>query len=110
MIDGNNRIFINSFAAGTIVEFDPSLGTTGGNPGSFLLTSVGNGFNPANAAGAGGVALVSNGGGDRTIAIDAAGALWTVNAKAGTIPVVQILGIAAPTVSVLAEGQYGVKP
>ncbi len=110
MIDGNNRIFINSFAAGTIVEFDPALGTTGGNPGSFLLTSVGNGFNPANAAGAGGVALASNGGGARTIAIDAAGALWTVNAKAGTIPVVQILGIAAPTVSVLAEGKYGVEP
>jgi hypothetical protein len=108
IIDGNNRIFVNSYAAGTIVEFDPSIGTTGGNTGSFLLTAVGNGFAPHNAAGVSNSALVTNG--DRTMAIDATGALWTVNGAAGSKPVVQILGVAAPTISVLAQGKYGVKP
>jgi hypothetical protein len=108
VIDGNNRIFVNSYAAGTIVEFDPSIGTTGGNTGSFLLTSTGNGFAPYNATGVSKSALVTNGEGMMTV--DAAGALWTVNRAAGSIPVVQILGIAAPAVSVLAEGKYGVKP
>jgi len=105
-IDGNNRIFINSYTAGTIVEFDPSIGTTGGNPGTFLTTVEGNGFNaPTNTPGA--AALVISG--DRTTTIDAAGALWTVNGN-GSQPVVQILGVAAPTVAVLAQGKYGVKP
>jgi hypothetical protein len=104
MIDGNGRIFINAYTASTIVEFDPSIGTTGGHPGTFLLTSSGNGFNPSSNVATTGV-IAS----DRTTAIDATGALWTVNA-AGTQPVVQILGIAAPTVSVLAQGQYGVRP
>jgi hypothetical protein len=108
IIDGNNRIFVNSYAAGTIVEFDPAIGTTGGNTGSFLLTAAGNGFAPHNAAGAGNSALVANG--NSTMAIDAAGALWTVNGAAGSKPVVQILGVAAPAVSVLAQGKYGVKP
>ncbi len=108
IIDGNNRIFVNSYTAGTIVEFDPSIGTTGGNTGSFLLTAAGNGFAPYNAAGINNSALVKNG--DRTIAIDSAGALWTVNGASSSIPVVQILGIAAPTVPVLAQGKYGVKP
>jgi hypothetical protein len=108
VIDGNNRIFVNSYAAGTIVEFDPSIGTTGGNTGSFLLTSTGNGFAPYNAAGVSKSALVTNGEGMMTV--DAAGALWTVNGASGSIPVVQILGVAAPAVSVLAQGKYGVKP
>ena len=108
IIDGNNRIFVNSYTAGTIVEFDPSIGTTGGNTGSFLLTAAGNGFAPYNAAGISNSALVKNG--DRTMAIDSAGALWTVNGTSSSIPVVQILGIAAPTVPVLAQGKYGVKP
>jgi hypothetical protein len=108
MIDGNNRIFVNSYTAGTIVEFDPAIGTTGGNPGSFLLTAAGSGFAPYNAAGVSNSALVKSG--DRTMAIDAAGALWTVNGTSTSIPVVQILGVAAPTVSVLAQGKYGVRP
>lgn len=108
VVDGNNRIFINSYTAGAIVEFDPSVGSTGGNSGSFLLTSVGNGFAPYNSAGINSSALVTNG--DQTMAIDAAGALWTVNGKSGSVPVVQILGVAAPTVPVLAQGKYGVKP
>ena len=103
-IDGNNRLFLNSAAANTIVEFDPALGTTGGNSGSFLLTSAGNGFNPSSntAALASSIQM-------RTTTIDASGALWMVNG-AGSNPVVQILGIAAPTVPVLAQGKYGVKP
>ena len=102
-IDGNNRIFLNAYTANTIVEFDPAIGTTGGNPGTFLLTSSGNGFNPSSNAATG---VISS---DRTSTIDASGALWTVNAG-GTQPVVQVLGIAAPTVSVLALGKYGVRP
>lgn len=104
MIDGNDRLFISSYAAGMIVEFDPSLGT-----GTFLLTAEGNGFNPSsNTAGTGFIATNAA----RTIAIDAAGALWTINGTPTNTPspVVQVLGIAAPTVAVLAQGQYGVKP
>ena len=108
VIDGNNRIFVNSYTAGTIVEFDPSIGTTGGNTGTFLLNAVGDGFAPYNAAGVSNSALVKSG--DRTMTIDSAGALWTVNGTSSSIPVVQILGIAAPTVPVLAQGKYGVKP
>jgi hypothetical protein len=102
MIDGNNRIFVNSFTAGTLVEYDSSLGSSG----TFFLTAAGNGFNPANNSNAG--IIVASGA--RTTAIDAAGALWTVNATSGSVPVVQVLGVAAPTVSVLAQGKYGVKP
>ena len=107
-IDGNDRIFVNSFTAGTIVEFDPTVGSTGGNSGSFLVTSTGNGFAPYNSGGVSNSALVKSGA--RTTTIDAAGALWTVNSASGSKPVVQILGIAAPTVPVLAQGKYGVKP
>ena len=107
MVDGNNRLFINSYTADTVVEFDPSIGTTGGNPGTFLLTATGSGFAPSSNSG-------SSVSGDRTTTIDASGALWLVNAggtQPGTIkPVLQILGVAAPTVSVLAQGKYGVKP
>jgi hypothetical protein len=103
VIDGNNRIFLNAYTANTIVEFDPAIGTTGGNPGTFLLTSAGNGFNPSSNTATG---VISS---DRTSTIDASGALWTVNAS-GTQPVVQVLGIAAPTVSVLSLGKYGVRP
>ncbi len=103
-IDGNNRLFLNSAAANTLVEFDPAIGTTGGNTGTFLLTAAGNGFNPSsNTPGAG--ILNAN----RTATIDASGALWMVN-SAGTQPVVQVLGIAAPTVAVLGQGKYGAKP
>jgi hypothetical protein len=98
MVDGNNRLFINSYTANTIVEFDPALAG-----GSFLVNSVGTGFSPTTSAG---VAVLN---GSRTSAIDAAGALWTVNAN-GTQPVIQILGVAAPTVAILAQGKYGVKP
>ena len=103
MIDGNGRIFVNSFSAGTIVEYDPSLGSSG----TFFLTAAGNGFNPTSNAGTG--SIVTSGA--RTMAIDATGALWTVNATStAPAPVVQILGIAAPTISVLAQGKYGAKP
>ena len=108
MIDGSSRMFISSYTAGTIVEFDPLIGSTGGITGSFLLTSEGNGFNPSNNAGTGGVIATSAA---RTLAIDAAGALWTINGTAASSsPVVQILGVAAPTISVLAQGKYGVNP
>ncbi|MEI9981180.1 MAG: hypothetical protein WDN23_19680 [Edaphobacter sp.] len=119
MVDGNNHIFISSFSAGMIVEFDPSIGTTGGNPGTFYLTAEGNGFNPANnqtnsinpVASSTPSGLISTSA-PRTLAIDAAGALWTVNATStgSPAPVVQILGVAAPTVPVLAKGNYGVRP
>ncbi len=103
-IDGNNRLFLNSASANTLVEFDPAIGTTGGNAGTFLLTAAGNGFNPSsNTPGTG---IINS---NRTTTIDASGALWMVNA-AGSQPVVQILGIAAPTVAVLGQGTYGVKP
>jgi hypothetical protein len=103
VVDGNNRLFLDAYTVNKLIEFDPSIGTTGGNPGTFLLTAGGTGFSPSTNAGTS--AIASN----RTTTIDASGALWLVNAS-GTQPVLQILGIAAPTVSVLATGQYGVKP
>ncbi len=103
-IDGNNRLFLNSAAANTLVEFDPAIGTTGGNTGTFLLTASGDGFNPSSNTSGTGI-LNAN----RTATIDASGALWMVN-SAGTQPVVQVLGIAAPTVAVLGQGKYGAKP
>ena len=103
-IDGNNRLFLNSASANTLVEFDPAIGTTGGNAGTFLLTATGNGFNPSSNTPGTGI-IHSN----RTTTIDASGALWMVN-TAGSQPIVQILGVAAPTLAVLAQGTYGVKP
>jgi hypothetical protein len=104
VIDGNNRLFLNSSAANTVVEFDPGLGSTGGQPGSFLLTSTGNGFNPSsNTPGQGVISA------NQSATIDASGALWLVNTT-GSQPVVQILGLAAPTNAVLGNGSYGVKP
>jgi hypothetical protein len=104
MIDGNNRLFISSYSAGMIVEFDPLLGT-----GTFLLTAEGNGFNPSSDTG--GIGFIATDAA-RTVAIDAAGALWTINGTSTNTPapVVQVLGIAAPTVAVLAQGKYGVRP
>jgi hypothetical protein len=105
MIDGSNRLFVSSYGAGMIVEFDPSLAS-----GTFLLTAAGNGFNPSSNTSGTGIISVD---GARTIAIDAAGALWTINGVTTappTAPVVQVLGIAAPTVSVLAQAKYGAKP
>ena len=104
VIDGNNRLFLNASGANTVVEFDPALGSTGGQPGSFLLTSTGNGFNPSsNIPGTGVISA------NRSATIDASGALWLVNTT-GSQPVVQILGLAAPTIAVLGNGTYGVKP
>jgi sugar lactone lactonase YvrE len=108
-IDGNGRIFVTSYTVPGIVEFDPSLGTAcdvASDPGTFFTTSIGNGINPANSAGTGIVATS----GARSETIDSSGALWAGNSVASTIPVVQILGIAAPVNPVLAAGKYGVKP
>jgi hypothetical protein len=105
MIDGNGRIFISSSTPGFVVEYDPSLGTSG----TFFLTAAGNGFNPSTSDINNAPVGTISANGARTIAIDASGALWTVNGT-GAARIVQILGIAAPTVSVLAQGKYGAKP
>ena len=108
-IDGNNRIFVTSFTTPGIVEFDPAIGTgcdAGGDVGTFFTTAVGNGINPSNSAGTGIMATSAA----RNETIDSSGALWTINGASGTVPVVQILGLAAPVNPVLAAGKYGVKP
>jgi hypothetical protein len=45
--------------------------------------------------------------------IDRSGAIWTLSSGSGTTHpanLLQILGVAAPTDPVLADGMYGVKP
>jgi sugar lactone lactonase YvrE len=111
VIDGNNRFFITSYTTPGIVAFDPAIGTAcdaTGDPGTFFTTSVGNGINPSNNAGTGIMAVSAA----RNETVDSSGALWTINgtSTAGYQPVVEILGIAAPTNPVLAAGKYGVKP
>jgi hypothetical protein len=47
------------------------------------------------------------------LAVDKSGALWTLSSGNGTTHpanLVQILGVAAPTDPVLADGKYGAKP
>jgi len=110
-IDGNNRMFVTSYTAATIIEFDPSIGTgcdATSDVGTFFTTSIGSGIDPVNSAGTG----IIEASAARNITIDSSGAFWTINGNstAGYQPVVQILGIAAPVNPVLAAGKYGVKP
>ncbi len=110
--DGSNRLFItSSTSTAALVEFDPAIYAaqpTGSNNG-FLVNASGNGFNPtATSTTASGYIVASY---DRNLTIDQAGAVWIATGNsAGQNPIVQVLGVAAPTNPVLAAGQYGVKP
>jgi len=111
VIDGKNRMFVTSYTFPSIVEFDPALGTacdTGGDPGTFFTTVVGNGYQPVNSAGTSIMAASAA----RNETIDSSGALWTINgtSTAGFQPVIEVLGIATPVNPVLAAGKYGVAP
>ncbi len=112
VIDGANRLFMTSYTAGGIVEFDPALGTGCGDAnndaGTFFTTAAGNGYQPVNSAGATIMATSAA----RNETIDSSGALWTINGTTATgfQPVVEILGIASPVNPVLAAGKYGVAP
>jgi hypothetical protein len=48
------------------------------------------------------------------VAIDKSGAVWTLstgsNGATSLANLIQILGVAAPTDPVLADGKYGIKP
>jgi hypothetical protein len=109
-IDGNNNVFIangssSSATYSSIVEYSPSLASflspnVGFAPGSTYASSTLSGntiYQPSD------------------VAIDRSGALWTMStgnysATGSQANLVQILGVAAPTDPVLADGVYGTKP
>ncbi len=113
VIDGNGNIFIANTGASsstsTIAEYSPSAAAYlspgfGYSPGA-TYTAV----NGATAASISGGLLYQSG----YVAVDRSGALWTFSSGNGTTHpsnVVQILGVAAPTDPVQADGNYGVKP
>ncbi len=105
VIDGNNNIFIASAssATGAVIAYSPTLG-------NFLSPNIG--LNPS-ATYSSGTFTGSTIYEPSYLAVDKAGALWVLNSGSGTTHLsglVQILGVAAPTDPVLADGNYGVKP
>jgi hypothetical protein len=113
VIDGNNNIFIANGSSSTstyssIVEYSPGFNS---NAGSFLSPNVG--FAPGSTYASS--LLSSNSIFEPTnLGVDKSGALWTLSTGTGVSPslanLVQILGVAAPTDPVLADGVYGAKP
>jgi len=114
VIDGNGNIFIANTAASAstsaIAEYSPAAGAYlspgfGFSPGA-TYTPV-SGSTPASLAANGLLYQVGY------VVVDKSGALWTFSTGGGTTKpanVVQVLGVAAPTDPVLADGNYGVKP
>jgi len=106
VIDGNNNLFVNSdgsAATSAVVEYSPAQAA---------ILSPNIGFSPGAtyAAGAlsGGTLYEPD-----YLAVDKSGALWTLSSGSGTTHpanLIQVLGVAAPTDPVLANGNYGVKP
>jgi hypothetical protein len=111
-IDGNNNIFIAntgaSVATSAIVEYSPGSNE---NAGAFLSPNLG--YSPG-ATFSGGALSGGTVYQDSDIAIDRSGAMWVMSTGSGVAPslanLVQILGVAAPTDPVLADGKFGVKP
>ncbi len=113
VIDGNGNIFIANTGASSstsaIAEYSPAAAAYlspgfGYSPGA-TYTAV----NGATAASISGGLLYQAG----YVAVDRSGALWSFSTGNGTTHpanVVQILGVAAPTDPVQADGNYGVKP
>jgi hypothetical protein len=116
VIDGNNNVFVANpgTAANTtagVVEYSIAASTYlspnfGFSPGSTYVPV--NGSTPASYSGS----LLYR---PNYIAVDRAGAIWVLNsgtysASNYNAALVQILGVAAPTLPYLGYGQYGVKP
>jgi len=109
VIDGNGDIFVangssGSSINGSIVEYSPSAS-------AFLSPNVG--FAPGATYAAStlsGNAIYQ----PSYVSVDRSGAVWTFSTGTGSgtslSNLVQMLGVAAPTDPVLADGNYGVKP
>jgi len=98
-IDGENNLFVangsGSAAASSIVEYSPALGNFISPSTGFIPSSTGTLYEPS------------------YVSIDRSGAVWTLSSGNGTTHpanLMQILGLAAPTDPVLADGSYGAKP
>jgi hypothetical protein len=107
VIDGNNNVFVGSAASAStsaVIAYSPSLG-------GFLSPNIGLAPGATYASGA----LSSDNLYEPTyLQVDKSGALWALssgsNATGKPANLVQILGVAAPTDPVLANGNYGAKP
>jgi hypothetical protein len=107
VIDGNNNVFVGSAASAStsaVIAYSPSLG-------GFLSPNIGLAPGATYATGA----LSSDNLYEPTyLQVDKSGALWALssgsNATGKPANLVQILGVAAPTDPVLADGNYGAKP
>jgi hypothetical protein len=95
-IDGNNNLFIANTGASSIVEYSQTLpGFVSPSTTGFIPSSTGTLYQPS------------------YLAIDRSGAVWALSSGNGTshpANLLQILGAAAPTDPVQADGNYGVKP
>jgi hypothetical protein len=107
VIDGNNNLFVGSAASATtsaVIAYSPALG-------AFLSPNIGLAPSATYASGA----LSNESLYEPTyLQVDKSGALWVLSSGSGAAPkltnLVQILGVAAPTDPVLANGNYGAKP
>jgi hypothetical protein len=107
VIDGNGNLFIAETGSGmsssAVVAYSPALN-------AYLSPNIG--LNPgatyASSALSGGSLYEPS-----YLEVDRSGALWTLSSGSGTTHpanLIQILGVAAPTDPVQADGNYGVKP
>lgn len=99
VVDGNNNLFIangsGSATASAVVAYSPAMSTFLSPATGFIPSSTGVLYEPS------------------YLQIDRSGAIWTLSSGSGTTHpanLLQILGVAAPTDPVLANGNYGVKP
>jgi sugar lactone lactonase YvrE len=96
VIDGNGNVFLANTGASAIAEYSPAaVAFVTPSTGGLIPSATGTLYQP------------------NYMAVDRAGALWTLSSGNGsTHPanLMQILGVAAPTDPVLADGKYGVKP
>jgi hypothetical protein len=106
VIDGSNNLFVPVEASATtsaVIAYSPALG-------AFLSPNIGLSPGATYASGALSGAVLYE---PDYMAIDKSGAMWVLSSGSGTTHpanLVQILGVAAPTDPVLADGNYGAKP
>jgi hypothetical protein len=99
VIDGNGNLFIangsGSSSASAVVAYSPAMSAFLSPSTGFIPSSTGVLYEPS------------------YLQVDRSGAIWTLSSGSGTTHpanLLQILGVAAPTDPVLADGNYGVKP
>jgi hypothetical protein len=107
VIDGNGTLFVaetgSSQSTSAVVAYSPSLA-------AYLSPNIG--FNPG-ATYAGGALSGGSLYEPSYLQVDRSGALWLLSSGSGTTHpanLIQVLGVAAPTDPVQADGNYGVKP